>query len=56
MTDDRGFLAFQLRIMGNEILSFRLEVDDFKTKWAIITLATVAGGVLLTPTIQGLFQ
>ena len=54
MENKNGFLSFALKIMGNEIISFRMEVDDFKTKWVVITFATVAGGVLLAPTIKGL--
>ena len=55
-TDERGYISFQLQVMGTEILSFRLDVDDFKTKWALIALGFMTSGVFLTPTIQGFFQ
>jgi len=56
MQDDKGFLSFSLRILGNEIIAFRIEVDDFRTKWALIAVAI--GGLLIaaTPHIQEITQ
>ena len=49
---DNGFFSFSLRILGNEIVAFRIEVDDFKTKWAIIALACVGATIAALPYIQ----
>jgi len=49
---DSGFFSFYLRILGNEIVSFRIEVDDFKTKWALIALASVGVTIAALPYIQ----
>ena len=49
---DSGFLTFTLRLLGNEIIAFRLEVDDFKTKWALIVLATIGLSIVAVPYIK----
>lgn len=32
-----------LRVLGNEVLGFRIVVDDFKTKWVVISIMAVVG-------------
>lgn len=48
-TDDKGKLELAVRILGNELVAFRMDVDDFKMKWlvmgvvAIVALGWTAG-------------
>lgn len=39
--DENGYLEIQLSLLGNEVIRFRLAVDDFKTKWALIGIASI---------------
>ena len=32
-----------LRVLGNEVLGFKIMVDDFKTKWVVISIMAVVG-------------
>jgi hypothetical protein len=32
-----------LRVLGNEVLGFKIVVDDFKTKWVVISIMAVVG-------------
>jgi hypothetical protein len=47
--DDKGKLEISLRILGNELVALRMDVDDFKMKWlvmgvvAIVALGWAAG-------------
>ena len=34
--EDEGKLEMSLRILGNEILGFKMVVDDFKMKWLLL--------------------
>jgi hypothetical protein len=49
MEDDKGKLEISLRILGNELVALRMDVDDFKMKWlvmgvvAIVALGWAAG-------------
>ena len=36
--DDEGKLELSVRILGNEILGFKMVVDDFKMKWMLLGL------------------
>ena len=36
--DDEGKLELSVRILGNEIIGFKMEVDDFKMKWMLLGL------------------
>ena len=36
--DDKGKLEIALRILGNELVALKMEVDDFKMKWVVIGL------------------
>ena len=48
-TDDKGKLEVSVRILGNELVALRMDVDDFKMKWlvmgvvAIVALGWAAG-------------
>ncbi len=39
--DDEGKLELSLRILGNEIIGFKMVVDDFKMKWMLLGLIAV---------------
>ena len=36
--DDEGKLELSIRILGNEIIGFKMVVDDFKMKWMLLGL------------------
>ena len=33
--DDKGKLEIGVRILGNELVALKMEVDDFKMKWLV---------------------
>ena len=39
--DDEGKLELSLRILGNEIICFKMLVDDFKMKWMLLGLVAI---------------
>lgn len=38
MNNENSTFEMSLRILGNEFIGFRISVDDFKTKWVIISI------------------
>ena len=36
--DDEGKLELSVRILSNEIIGFKMVVDDFKMKWMLLGL------------------
>lgn len=42
---EEGYLGLTLRLFGTEVFYFRIDVDDFRTKWTLIGLA-VAGALV----------
>tara|TARA_R110000824_G_scaffold397682_1_gene600808 strand:- start:241 stop:429 length:189 start_codon:yes stop_codon:yes gene_type:complete len=40
--EDEGKLELSLRILGNEIIGFKMLVDDFKMKWMLLGLVAIA--------------
>ena len=40
-TDDKGKLELAVRILGNELVAFRMDVDDFKMKWLVLGVITI---------------
>lgn len=43
--DDKGKLEVSVRILGNELVALRMDVDDFKMKWLVMgVIAIVALG------------
>lgn len=40
--DEKGYLELTLRLFGTEVFQFRLDVDDFKTKWALVGTGVAA--------------
>ena len=41
MQDEEGKLEISVRILGNEIIGFKMTVDDFKMKWMLVGLFAV---------------
>ena len=39
--DDEGKLELSVRILGNEIIGFKMVVDDFKMKWMLLGLVEI---------------
>ena len=39
-TDD-GKLELSIRVLGNELIAIKMEVNDFKMKWLIIGVGTL---------------
>ena len=39
--DDEGKLELSVRILGNEIIGFKMLVDDFKMKWMLLGLVAI---------------
>ena len=58
-SDDKGKLEVSVRILGNELIALRMDVDDFKMKWlamgviAIVALGWDAGS--FGPELIGMF-
>jgi hypothetical protein len=40
-TDEEGKIEMSLRILGNEIVGFKMVVDDFKMKWMLLGLVAI---------------
>ena len=40
--DDEGYLQINFSLFGSDVFGFRLAVDDFKTKWALVGLGSIA--------------
>jgi hypothetical protein len=40
--EDEGKLELSLRILGNEIIGFKMVVDDFKMKWMLLGIVAIA--------------
>jgi hypothetical protein len=38
MQDEEGKLEISVRLLGNEIIGFKMTVDDFKMKWMLVGL------------------
>tara|TARA_B100000809_G_C14751778_1_gene392436 strand:+ start:63 stop:251 length:189 start_codon:yes stop_codon:yes gene_type:complete len=39
--EDEGKLELSLRILGNEIIGFKMVVNDFKMKWMLLGLIAI---------------
>ena len=57
--NEEGSFEMSIRVLGNEFIGFKIAADDFKTKWIVLGLITIAGiaGILATfgPPIKDLF-
>ena len=38
---DDGKLELSIRVLGNELIAIKMEVNDFKMKWLIIGVGTL---------------
>ena len=58
--DNEGNLELSVRILGNEIIGFKMVVDDFKMKWMLLGLVAIGAiswiMVAFGPTIMETFQ
>ncbi len=41
--DEEGKLELSIRVLGNELIAIKMEVNDFKMKWLVIGVATLVG-------------
>ena len=41
--DQDGKLELSIRILGNELIAIKMEVNDLKMKWLVIGVATLIG-------------
>lgn len=41
-TEDEGKVEMSLRILGNEIIGFKMIVNDFKMKWMLLGIIALA--------------
>jgi len=39
--EDEGKLELSIRILGNEVIGFKMVVDDFKMKWMLLGLVAI---------------
>ena len=39
--DDKGNLEISIRVLGNELVAFKMSVDDFKMKWLAVGIAAI---------------
>jgi len=39
--DEEGKLELSIRVLGNELIAIKMEVNDFKMKWLIIGVGTL---------------
>ena len=39
--NDEGKLELSLRVLGNEIIGCKMQVDDFKMKWMLLGLVAI---------------
>ena len=58
--DNEGKLELSVRILGNEIIGFKMVVDDFKMKWMLLGLVAIGAiswiMVAFGPTLMETFQ
>ena len=58
--DNEGKLELSVRILGNEIIGFKMVVDDFKMKWMLLGLVAIGAisWVMVTfgPQLMDTFQ
>lgn len=52
---DEGYLEVNVRLFGTEVVSFRLAVDDFRMKWAVLGLASAVVLLYVAKEAQGVF-
>ena len=55
--DNTGKMEVAVRILGNELVALKMEVDDFKMKWLVYGVITIvalawAGGTYGPPLID----
>ena len=41
--ENQGTFEMSIRVLDTELLGFSIKVDDFKTKWVVLSVMAVAG-------------
>jgi len=41
--DQDGKLELSIRILGNELIAIKMEVNDFKMKWLVVGIGALVG-------------
>ena len=58
--DDKGKLEIAVRILGNELVALKMEVDDFKMKWLVLGVVTICAlgwaASAFGPELMNMFQ
>ena len=56
MEDRESNFEISLRVLGNEILGFKIAVDDFESKWVVLSVITLIGlsavATIISPVID----
>ena len=39
--EDEGKIEMSVRVLGNELIGFKMVVDDFKMKWLVLGVVTI---------------
>ena len=59
MQEQDNTFELSLRILGSEFIGFKISVNDFKSKWLVLSIIAVGGigGIVAVvgPTIKALF-
>lgn len=42
-TNEDGKLELSIRVLGNELIAIKMEVNDFKMKWLIVGIGALVG-------------
>lgn len=50
--DNEGYLQINFSLFGSDVFGFRLAVDDFKTKWALVGLGSIAALTFLAVEVK----
>lgn len=60
MTEGESSFEMSIRVLGNELIGFKIRVDDFKTKWLVLSIVgiTAISGIVAKfgPSIKTLMQ
>jgi len=43
MEDRESNFEISFRLLGNEVLGFKIAVDDFKSKWVVLSVIVLIG-------------
>ena len=56
MEDRESNFELSFRVLGNEVLGFKIAVDDFKSKWVVLSVIVLIGlsaaATIISPVID----